>query len=258
VKNLNIEGIILNIMNEVKITYETLFDLLRREKGREELQELDETFYQDVINYLAQKQSLLDDQGTQAGLFGATESEKSRIQIQNVKKIVKELYDRRESKILKLAINKSKTGSKIVNSIAMLPEEKVFFEEALKVLNNNRNKVLRKVLLFDNTTTNNVPKQENTFVEEEEKREEEGEKRDFSEEENEQKKQNNEHISQEICEEDYESSKIKVKFLKEVPKFIGKKLEEYGPFEEGDTAEIPEIITKILLKKELAETFINQ
>ena len=34
------------------ITYETLYDILRREKNRAELQELSETYLQDLINYL--------------------------------------------------------------------------------------------------------------------------------------------------------------------------------------------------------------
>jgi DNA replication initiation complex subunit (GINS family) len=42
-------------MADVKITYETLFDLLRREKNRNELQQLDPSFYLDVVSYLKEK-----------------------------------------------------------------------------------------------------------------------------------------------------------------------------------------------------------
>ena len=40
---------------EVNITYETLFNFLRIEKGREELQDLGDTFSQDTILYLEEK-----------------------------------------------------------------------------------------------------------------------------------------------------------------------------------------------------------
>ena len=43
----------------VAITYETLFDILRMEKRREDLQELQKTFFQDAVHYLKQKKERL-------------------------------------------------------------------------------------------------------------------------------------------------------------------------------------------------------
>ena len=40
-----------------------------------------------------------------------------------------------------------------------------------------------------------------------------------------------------------------VRFLYSVPKFVGKELEEYGPFEEEDIANLPAEIAKVLLDK---------
>jgi len=40
---------------QVRITYETLYELLRREKSNDELQKLDESFFRDVIEYLAER-----------------------------------------------------------------------------------------------------------------------------------------------------------------------------------------------------------
>jgi DNA replication initiation complex subunit (GINS family) len=99
-------------MVDVKITYETLFDLLRRERGRDEIQELDPGFYDDVLTYLTDKKAILD------GISDpeSSEAEKTRIQLQNIKKIVKELYERREKKILLLAINKIRTGSNVIDT----------------------------------------------------------------------------------------------------------------------------------------------
>lgn len=44
---------------------------------------------------------------------------------------------------------------------------------------------------------------------------------------------------------------VKVKFLEEVPAFIGADLKEYGPFEADETSEIPEEMIKILESKGL-------
>ena len=49
-------------MTDVIITYETLYELLRREKSRKELQKLDPNFYQRVTNYLEEKNIILKSQ----------------------------------------------------------------------------------------------------------------------------------------------------------------------------------------------------
>ena len=51
--------------NEITITYETLFDLLRREKSRDELQSLSPTFFIDFIDYLKDKVNILKSQENQ-------------------------------------------------------------------------------------------------------------------------------------------------------------------------------------------------
>ena len=40
-----------------------------------------------------------------------------------------------------------------------------------------------------------------------------------------------------------------VRFLYSVPKFVGQELEEYGPFEEEDIANLPSEIADVLLGK---------
>ena len=57
----------------IPITYETLFEFLRIEKSREELQKLDDGFYNHVIQYLKQKQDMLDKKRHESDLFAAEE-----------------------------------------------------------------------------------------------------------------------------------------------------------------------------------------
>ena len=67
-------------MGEVNITYETLFEILRREKNREELQKLDESFFNDVLNYVKEKKQQLNDLQTKDDLFAVEEKKKAEIQ----------------------------------------------------------------------------------------------------------------------------------------------------------------------------------
>ncbi|MFW6231339.1 MAG: hypothetical protein ACOC32_04945 [Nanoarchaeota archaeon] len=79
---------------DVSITYEKLFDLTRKEKGNEELQKLDTTFFDDLIAYLNDKTHILAKEN-QGSLFSKSEKEMTRKQLENIKKIIKDLYAKR-------------------------------------------------------------------------------------------------------------------------------------------------------------------
>ena len=46
---------------------------------------------------------------------------------------------------------------------------------------------------------------------------------------------------------------VTVRFLKPVPKFMGKDLETFGPFEKDDVASLPKKIANILVNKDRVE-----
>ncbi len=46
---------------------------------------------------------------------------------------------------------------------------------------------------------------------------------------------------------------LSIKILKEVPAFIGTDMKEYGPFNEGQTVELPNKVAKLFLDRKLAE-----
>lgn len=113
---------------DLKITYETLFELLRIEKNREDLQKLDDSFFDDVLEYIKEKKMHFESKPvTQTLLFEKNEREQTRLELENTCKIIKDLYDRREKKILMTALNKAKTGITLVNSANMLHQEKQLF-----------------------------------------------------------------------------------------------------------------------------------
>lgn len=198
---------------EIRISYETLFDVLRREKGREDLQELDDSFFKDVVSYMKDKQAVLES-GDE--MFGQKEKASVSIQMENIRKIVKELYDRRENKIVRLA--QDKAGSGKTNASALLPEEKGLFDALLQVFVQGRDCTLNRILAM--------------------------------------KQPSEVDVSLSSCEsvDQKEDSGVKmVRFLHPLPKFLGKDRSVYGPYDEDEVASLPEEIAVLLAKKGRAE-----
>lgn len=237
-------------MSEVKITYETVFDLLRREKSREDLQQFSSTFLADVVDYLNEKEKLLKNKDTD--IFSSTERKKTEKQLENVKRILIELYGRREKKILNLAVEKSITNSGLIDTTNLLNGENELFNDLVAVVSKHRKDILYKIL--EGEVPANAEKQETT-VEEKSAQEE-------SEEQSENPVQNPV-VENPVTEEKpldepttntdgQASNRVKVKFLEPVPKFLGQELEEYGPFNQEDEAEVPEELAKVLVHNKQA------
>lgn len=129
-------------MDNIKITLETLYDILRNEKKKEDLQKLEPSFFADVIGYLREKKSLLDLKCEGEELFAAGEKEKVEYELRSIKRILKEIYEKREKKIIDIALNRSKTGSDIINTDALLREEKEFYKNILGTLDLFRRGIL--------------------------------------------------------------------------------------------------------------------
>jgi DNA replication initiation complex subunit (GINS family) len=186
----------------INLTYETLFELFTREKNREELQKLDAKFYDELLSYLREKKGSAENP-----MFSDEEKQRSRRQVENIIKIIKELYDRREKKIIFMALNKTRTNSGTIDSSALLEEEQQLFNSVVQVLSQHRNEILNSVL-NDSPVVRTASKQQTNKL---------------------------------------------IRFLHDVPKFVGKELEIYGPFKEEDVANLPAEVAEILLKKGKAE-----
>ncbi len=125
-------------MGEIKITLESLYDLLRNEKKREDLQKLEGTFFIDVVMYLKEKQALLESKQKSTELFAIGDREKLEYELRSIKRILKEFYEKREKKMLEIALNKSRTGSDIIDTSAMLSMEREFYHKILRTLDDFR------------------------------------------------------------------------------------------------------------------------
>jgi DNA replication initiation complex subunit (GINS family) len=221
-------------MIELKITYEVLFDIFRREKNREELQKLDATFYTDVIAYLHEKEAILNEKVSKSE--PKEEIKKLTIQLENIHKLLRELYDRRERKILVMALNKVRIQQNIINTSAMLAEEKLFFDKITADLQYFRTEILEKLIQQQKPMlVQHQQIQQQSYLSEG------------------QKQQSQQIIQQSICEKTVKE----IRFITAVPKFIGEEMEIYGPYQEQETASLPAKIADILIKKGRAEEVNN-
>ena len=209
------------MVQEVIITYETLFELLKREKDTADLQRLEPSFFDNFVEYLNEKKDMLNKEDA---LFSYDEKKKVEKQIDNARRLIKEIYERREKKILNIALIKSRTKSHVIDTSALLDNEKKFLGEIEKVLNAYRENVIYNVM--EGKQASQIKHQE--------------------------KEAKEEINAANDVEEETKSTKL-VRFLHSVPKFVGTELEEYGPFAEEDIANLPMEIADLLIGKGKAE-----
>ena len=200
------------------ITYERLYELLRKEKYSQELQKIDEGFFQSVVKYLEEKTAIIQAQKSKESIF-SSEIEKTEKQLVNVKKIVKELYEKRENKIMQLALFSSRIKERDVAS-SLLPEERKLFLEVVDTLSHFRESVLERVVERKAPSTEGRKPKEL-------KREEESS-------------------------ETIQNMKV-VRMVHPVPQFVADDMKVYGPFEEEDTSIMPKKAANILIDKKRAE-----
>ncbi len=201
-------------MPEVIITYENLYEILRREKYRTELQKIDETFYQDVVKYLQEKTAILQSQSKKESIFASTEVEKTQTQLKNVLKILRELYEKRENKILQFALfcSRSKNAQ---DTSTMLPEEFALYTHLKDTLDNYRGGILNNLLQTKLPTVGRIDPKD---LKGEEK-----------------------------------TDSLAIHVLKDIPEFVGPDLSVYGPYKIGEKQELPRMIAEMLVNTEQAQ-----
>ncbi|MBN2052775.1 hypothetical protein JW756_04695 [Candidatus Woesearchaeota archaeon] len=234
-------------MVDIRINYETLFDLLRREKNREELQTLDKDFYEQVLAYLKEKKDSLSRKDDE--LFASAEREKLKIQFQNIRRIIKELYERREKKILTMAMSKARTGSDVIDTSALLPSEREFFNEQVLLFTKYKETMLDRIL--------NLKEEDSAKLEgvQEVKEVQEAKARAEVRKEVVEERSDDENLPDPGAQATFATipEKKRVIILDSMPKFMGRNNEILGPFNEGEEVELDTFIADLLVKKGKAE-----
>ncbi len=201
---------------EETITFEYLYDVLRKEKYSKEIQNLDDNFLANLQRYIREKKQILLSQREKNSIFTAAEMQKTQKHLENVQRLVNELFERREIKILNLAFVASKTQSKHQLTLNLLKEEGVMFNE-----------IINKLYEFRNLTINNLMADENPPL-------------------------NTENHEPKDIKMDYKAKTKSVKVLAPIQKFVGVDMQVYGPFNQEETAVLPEDIAELLVGKKFA------
>lgn len=203
---------------EIIITFETIYEILRKEKFRQEIQKLDPEFFTNLVTYLKEKQAILDAQNGKTSIF-SQEKERTQSEITNIRKMIKELYEKREQKIIQLAMLSARTNNN-PDTTDLLPEEKLFFESIKENLTFHREDILNNLLEM---RTPSIRKDK----------------------------------PKDIKTEKQLSTKL-IRFINAVPKFVAEDLNTYGPFVEEDTANLPVLVADLLIRRTKAEEISQQ
>jgi DNA replication initiation complex subunit (GINS family) len=119
------------------ITYNELYDALRKERYSEQLQMLVKTFVKDFAEYLKEKEITIK-QNTD--VF-SEENQKNKKQLDNAVSIFKELILRRKKKLLDMAFISAETGTSKRDFDNMLDFEKDMFEGIMKSVHESDKKL---------------------------------------------------------------------------------------------------------------------
>ena len=195
------------------ITYENIYEILRLEKYKKDLHKLDKDFYDKVTRYMNEKKIILQGYEVKESVFASQSISKLKKQLENIQLLLKELYEKREGKIIQIALFNSRTNAQLQDEDILLDEEKRLYNSIINTLTTTRIGILNNLL--------------------------EGKKPELKIEENktEEKKVNHK----------------MVRFLDEVPKFVGEDMTIFGPFKAEDVGNLPEKIATILIKGNKAE-----
>lgn len=196
------------MVDEGIITYEKLYDVLRLEKYKKELQKLESDFFSKIVRYLDEKNSILKSQESKDSVFASQSVTKTKRQLENIKMILKELYEKREAKIIQIALFNSRTGEKLQEADALLDEELKMYNSMVSLFNSYREGILVNIL------QGKLPEIKQEILEK----------------------------------TTIENKNKLVRFLHSVPKFFGEDMKIYGPFETDDTAILPAKVCNILMK----------
>ncbi|MFB6204239.1 MAG: hypothetical protein ABEJ75_01200 [Candidatus Nanohaloarchaea archaeon] len=215
-------------MSENALTFSELRKIQKEEKRKDELSDLEDDFLMRAQDYLSEKKAL---------------EEQSR-EYRNAKRVLDKIVSLREDKIVKDAKIAVKSDVQ-TDTENFLPREKELFRELKAVFNDHRDRVNQILQSGDGAATVESPPEDEDETETGETSSGNGEKEETDEELSE--KGDTEERPE--AGEGYEV----VKIVTEVPEFMGTDLETYGPFDEGDRAEIPEENAEILVNRGNAE-----
>ncbi len=196
-------------MDDEEINYRFLRKIQQMEKSSPKLSDIRQNFYKEIYEYIQNLEKRKDSEESE---------QKKKIldeEIENTRKIVNDIYEKREKKIILSAISKARGATPNISN--MLDSEKDLYNSIFDTIKNSKNKILSNKKDEDNDT-----KKKQDEIEENEKEKE---------------------LTEDI-------SVIRLK--KDIPEFIGTDKKKYN-LKKDDIISIPKDMCKMLCNKNVSE-----
>jgi len=122
------------VMDENEISYKTLRKIQQAEKNSPQITKINNEFYYNVTSFLHELENRLEEEKKpQKQMLLAEEC-------QNIEKIIRNIYEQREKKIILAAIAKARGGNPSIKTL--IPEEKTFFSDLYHTIVEFRKNIL--------------------------------------------------------------------------------------------------------------------
>ena len=188
-------------------TYEDIYELFRNEQYSSDLQALTINDLKKIKKYFEEKNSETKNQDQSLNLFSTHNRAKIQVELSNATRIVKDLLERRERKVISRAVFNSRSDDSMRDTSNMFTVEEELYDKLIKLLRHSRKSFLETIDkggIESQTTTPIQPVEEKTS--------------------------NKTYYAQ-----------------GEIPEFYGPNLEKMGPFKIGDIVSAPPEILDILI-----------
>lgn len=118
-------------MAEETITFELIRGIQREEQRSPKLSRLPDNFYGSVSSYMQQKAKI------------ARDDRKGILEVKSIERLIQDIYDRRERKIVTASVNAARTNIQPEN---MTDEERDFFDLVTATIRQRRDENVKKVV----------------------------------------------------------------------------------------------------------------
>ena len=139
------------------ITHEAIYEILVKEKARQDLQKIDPEFFNQLSKYLEEKELILKSQKEKDSF--PEEIKKTEKQLKTITQLSNEITERRKRKILDLALLNSRTPTAIKEK-NLLQNEEILYDSILATLKqfsiNNSKEEETKVLKNEDSESNST------------------------------------------------------------------------------------------------------
>lgn len=187
-----------------EFSIEYIYDVLRKERINTNLQIIDKELFINLSKFIKEQEDII------RNIQDIKDASRQEKQLESIKKVINELYERREAKIIQLALSNIKIESNI-NITPLLNEEREFYNTLIEDIKYFRDSILENI---------------------------------------------NKGIIPELKPKEIKTHPIELKtirFVENLPKFIGTDLNVYGPFEKEYISNLPLDIANYLIKHNKAE-----